>query len=53
MTMDPMLGEAIAGLQATSLCAELGLSQMILEGDSLSVVKVIKHLDESWSFVDL
>ncbi|XP_035551702.1 uncharacterized protein LOC118349877 [Juglans regia] len=46
---DPLLGEAVAARRASSFCAELGLQHIILEGDSLSVVKAIQHKEDSWS----
>ncbi|KAF5470606.1 hypothetical protein F2P56_011110 [Juglans regia] len=49
LTPDPFLGEAVATLRATSLHAELGLHQFILEGDSLGVVKAIQQGNEIWS----
>ncbi|XP_040987666.1 uncharacterized protein LOC121235384 [Juglans microcarpa x Juglans regia] len=46
---NPLLGEAVAARRASSFCAELGLQHIILEGDSLSVVKAIQHKEDSWS----
>ncbi|XP_040987657.1 uncharacterized protein LOC121235374 [Juglans microcarpa x Juglans regia] len=40
---DPLLGEAVAAQRISSFCAELGLQHIVLEGDSLSVVKAIQH----------
>lgn len=49
LTPDPLLGEVVAALRATSLCAELGLHQIIFEGDTLAVVKAVQQKEESWS----
>ncbi|XP_042944727.1 uncharacterized protein LOC122278613 [Carya illinoinensis] len=49
LDLDPLLDEAVAARRATSFCAELGLSDIILEGDSLAVVKVVQHREDSWS----
>ncbi|XP_040998121.1 uncharacterized protein LOC121244147 [Juglans microcarpa x Juglans regia] len=44
---DPLLAEAVATRRASSFCVELGLQHIILEGDSLSVVKAIQHKEDS------
>ncbi|KAF5477039.1 hypothetical protein F2P56_003718 [Juglans regia] len=49
LILDPLLGEAVAARRASSFCVELGLQHIILEGDSLSVVKAIQHKEDSWS----
>ncbi|XP_042980188.1 uncharacterized protein LOC122310339 [Carya illinoinensis] len=41
MHPDPILGEVAATLRAISLYADLGLTHIVLEGDSLGVVKVV------------
>ncbi|KAF5481550.1 hypothetical protein F2P56_002191 [Juglans regia] len=46
---DPLLGEAIAARRASSFCADLGFQHVILEGDSLLVVKAIQNKEDSWS----
>ncbi|XP_042972982.1 uncharacterized protein LOC122304783 [Carya illinoinensis] len=46
---DPLLGEAVVARRATSFCAELGLNDIILEGDSLAMVKAVQHREDSWS----
>ncbi|KAF5462881.1 hypothetical protein F2P56_018850 [Juglans regia] len=46
---DPLLWEAVVAHRATSLCVEFGLHQIILEGDSLAVVKAVQHKEDSWS----
>ncbi|XP_042988641.1 uncharacterized protein LOC122316174 [Carya illinoinensis] len=49
LSHDSLLGEAVAALRATSLCSELGLQQIMLEGDSIAVGQAVQHKDESWS----
>ncbi|XP_042974848.1 uncharacterized protein LOC122306483 [Carya illinoinensis] len=46
---NPMLGEAVAALRATILCAELGLTQIIIEGDALNVVQAVQSEEENWN----
>ncbi|XP_042983215.1 uncharacterized protein LOC122312624 [Carya illinoinensis] len=49
LSPDPLLGEAVAALGASSFYSELGLNQIMLEGDSLAVIQAVQHKDESWS----
>ncbi|XP_042944578.1 uncharacterized protein LOC122278455 [Carya illinoinensis] len=49
LTPNPKIGEAVAALRATMLCAELGLTQIILEGDAPNVVQAVQHKEENWS----
>ncbi|XP_042939391.1 uncharacterized protein LOC122274416 [Carya illinoinensis] len=49
LNFDPSLGEAVAALKATILCAELGLTHIVLEGDALSVVQAVQNEEENWS----
>ncbi|XP_041025440.1 uncharacterized protein LOC121265838 [Juglans microcarpa x Juglans regia] len=46
---DPLLGEAIATRRDSSFCVDLGFQHVILEGDSLLVVKAIQIKEDSWS----
>ncbi|XP_042950130.1 uncharacterized protein LOC122282244 [Carya illinoinensis] len=46
LTPNPKIGEAIA-VRATTLCVELGLSQIILEEDALNVVQTVQHKEEN------
>jgi ribonuclease HI len=39
--MDPVIAEATAALHAVELCRDVGVQDLILEGDSLTVVKAI------------
>ncbi|XP_042969022.1 uncharacterized protein LOC122301695 [Carya illinoinensis] len=43
---DPLLGEAVATLKASTLCFDIGLNQVMLEGDSSAVVQVVQCRDE-------
>ncbi|XP_042983235.1 uncharacterized protein LOC122312641 [Carya illinoinensis] len=53
LTPDPLLGEAAAALRATTLCAELGLTHIVLEGDALNVVQAVQGVEENWSAVGM
>ncbi|KAF5468409.1 hypothetical protein F2P56_012561 [Juglans regia] len=46
---DPTLGEALATLRAVQFGTEMGLRNVIFEGDSLLVVNGINSLAEDWS----
>ncbi|XP_042983225.1 uncharacterized protein LOC122312634 [Carya illinoinensis] len=46
---DPLLGEAVAALKASTLCSNIGLDQVMLEGDSLAVVQAVQSREECWS----
>jgi hypothetical protein len=45
---EPATGEALAALHAAKLCLDLGFYEIILEGDSLSVVKAIGEREQNW-----
>jgi ribonuclease HI len=40
--LDPTTAEATAALHAVELCRDVGIQNLILEGDSLAVVKAIE-----------
>lgn len=44
----PATGEALAALHAAELCRDLGFFEVMLEGDSLSVVKAIGETKQNW-----
>ncbi|KAF5449887.1 hypothetical protein F2P56_030288 [Juglans regia] len=46
---NPLPGEALAALRAVQFCIELGLTNIILEGDSMIVVKAINGREDSWN----
>ncbi|XP_042950154.1 uncharacterized protein LOC122282268 [Carya illinoinensis] len=46
---NPLLGEAVEALRATTLCAELGLTQIVLDGDALNVVQAVQSEEKNWS----
>ncbi|KAF5468997.1 hypothetical protein F2P56_013102, partial [Juglans regia] len=46
---DPLLAEAFGALQAMNFGLELGFTQVIIEGDSLQVVRALKNEKEGWS----
>ncbi|XP_042954618.1 uncharacterized protein LOC122291034 [Carya illinoinensis] len=46
---DHLLGEAVAALKASTLCFDIGLNQVMLEGDSSAVVQAVQRRDECWS----
>lgn len=46
---NPLLGEAAATLSATNCYAELGIRNIILQGDSLTVVNSIQQAKEDWN----
>lgn len=45
---EPMVVEALVALQAVEFSRDLGLQDIILEGDSLQVVNVILEHEDSW-----
>ncbi|XP_042974637.1 uncharacterized protein LOC122306269 [Carya illinoinensis] len=46
---DPLLAESIVALKAVILCNQLNMQDIILEGDSLNVVQMIKGEEKNWS----
>jgi ribonuclease HI len=44
----PVIVEAMGALQATEFCRDLGLSDLMLEGDSLQVVQAINAEGDQW-----
>ncbi|KAF5471730.1 hypothetical protein F2P56_008503 [Juglans regia] len=46
---DPLLAEALGALEAVQFGLDIGLSQVIIEGDSLQVVTALKSDKESWN----
>ncbi|KAF5452998.1 hypothetical protein F2P56_027946 [Juglans regia] len=50
---DPLLAEAQGALYAADLAIELGCSSIILEGDSLSVVKYLAQPVDRWDRVGM
>ena len=44
---EPVTGEAMVALHATKLCWDLGFFEVVLEGDSLSVVKAIGETSQN------
>ncbi|GLT61043.1 hypothetical protein SLA2020_337780 [Shorea laevis] len=46
---EPVVAEAIAALQAAEFSRDLGLPSIILEGDSLQVVKAVAATSPNWS----
>ncbi|XP_042974779.1 uncharacterized protein LOC122306417 [Carya illinoinensis] len=50
---DPLLGEALAALRAVQLGLEIGLHNVIFEGDSKLVVSGINSCAEDWSTAGL
>jgi hypothetical protein len=49
ISVEPMLGEALAAFQMVEFCRIRGFIRIILEGDSLIVVKAINCTCENWS----
>jgi ribonuclease HI len=45
---EPVIGESLVALHAVEFSRDLGLQDVIFEGDSLQVVKMILDQDESW-----
>ena len=45
---EPVIGDSLAALQAVEFSRDLGLQDVIFEGDSLQVVNMILDHDESW-----
>lgn len=50
---DAQLGESIVALKTSIMCQELGLKQVILEGDALFVLNEINNLEEKWISVGM
>lgn len=48
-TSAPDVTEAIAALRAVTLCYELGLQKVILEGDALQIVRAMNTKGTHWS----
>lgn len=48
--LQPILAESLALWRTTEFCLEQVLRHLILEGDSLIVVKVVKHEKHDWSW---
>jgi ribonuclease HI len=44
-----VIGEGMAALAAVEFCRDIGLQEILLEGDSLVIVKVLKEQVDSWS----
>jgi hypothetical protein len=44
---DPIAGEALAALHVAEFCCDLGIFEVILEGDSLTVTRAIKGKREN------
>lgn len=44
-----MVAEAIASLHAAEFSRDLGISHIILEGDSLQVVNAVQAMRQNWS----
>ena len=47
-SFDPTAGEALAALHAAEFCRDLGIFEVILEGDSLMVTRALKEKGENW-----
>jgi ribonuclease HI len=45
---EPAAGEAMAALHAAKLCHDLGIFEVVLEGDSILVTKAIGGHGENW-----
>jgi ribonuclease HI len=45
---EPVVGEALAALQAVELSRDLGLQDILLEGDSLQVLTMILEQEDNW-----
>jgi ribonuclease HI len=45
---EPDTGEAWGALRAVEFCEEMGFFDIILEGDSLNVVKAVGESEASW-----
>jgi hypothetical protein len=48
-SFEPTTGEALASFRATSLCRDLGIQQLFLEGDAKLVVDAINLISSTWS----
>jgi ribonuclease HI len=46
---EPVHAEAMGALMAAELCRDLGLLDVMLEGDSLQVVQALKCMSQNWS----
>ena len=46
---EPIHVEAMGALMAAELCQDLGLPNVILEGDSLQVVQALRCMSQNWS----
>jgi hypothetical protein len=46
---EPVVGEGMAALVAVEFYRYIGLQEILLEGDSLVIVKVLKEQVDSWS----
>ncbi|XP_059436284.1 uncharacterized protein LOC132169234 [Corylus avellana] len=44
----PVVGEAMAALEAVEFSREVGLQDVILEGDSLQVVQALQKTEQNW-----
>ncbi|KAJ0088281.1 hypothetical protein Patl1_33237 [Pistacia atlantica] len=53
MLPDAHVAESFAALQAVTLAAEIGINQIILEGDALQVVNDLLRDEENWGQVGL
>jgi ribonuclease HI len=45
---EPAAGEAVAALHAVELCRDIGIFEVVLEGDSIMVTKAISGIGENW-----
>ena len=45
---EPATAEAMAALRAVEFCREVGINDILLEGDSLLVVKAVSDYRPSW-----
>jgi ribonuclease HI len=45
---DPAIGEALVVLHAAGFCCDLGICEVILEGDSLMVTRAFEKKGENW-----
>ena len=50
--MDPVTVEATAALHAVELCRDVGVQDLILEGDSMVVVKAIESSGQKTQIMD-
>jgi ribonuclease HI len=44
----PIIAEVMGELQATELCRDMGLSDIVLEGDSPQVVQAVNAKGDQW-----